>query len=38
MTVQEMLTTLQQLPRDVEVLAFEAGCEEYCAREVDEAE
>jgi hypothetical protein len=33
-----MLTTLQQLPRDAEVLAFEAGCEEYCEREVDEVE
>jgi hypothetical protein len=22
-----MLTTLQQLPKDAEVLAFEAGCE-----------
>jgi hypothetical protein len=38
MTVREMLTALQQLPRDAEVLAFEAGCEEYCEREVDEAE
>jgi hypothetical protein len=38
MTVREMLTTLQQLPKDAEVLAFEAGCEEYCEREVDEVE
>ena len=38
MTVREMLATLQQLPRDAEVLAFEASCEEYCEREVDEAE
>jgi hypothetical protein len=38
MTVREMLATLQQFPRDAEVLAFEAGCEEYCEREVDEAE
>jgi hypothetical protein len=37
-TVREMLTILQQLPRDAEVLAFEAGCEEYCEREVDEVE
>jgi hypothetical protein len=29
---------LQRLPRDLEVLAFEAGCEEYCEREVDELE
>jgi hypothetical protein len=36
MTVREMLTTLQQLPKDAEVLAFEAGCEEYCEREVDD--
>jgi hypothetical protein len=38
MTVREMLATLQHLPRDAEVLAFEAGCEEYCEREVDEVE
>jgi hypothetical protein len=38
MTVREMLATLQQLPRDAEVLAFEAGCEAYCEREVDEVE
>jgi hypothetical protein len=38
MTVREMLATLQQLPRDAEVLALEASCEEYCEREVDEAE
>jgi hypothetical protein len=36
MTVREMLATLQQLPRDAEAPAFEAGCEEYCEREVDE--
>jgi hypothetical protein len=36
MTVREMLATLQHLPRDAEVLAFEAGCEEYCEREVDD--
>jgi hypothetical protein len=38
MTVREMLVTLQHLPRDAEVLAMEAGCEEYCEREVDEVE
>jgi hypothetical protein len=38
MTVRELLAGLQHLPRDLEVLAFEAGCEEYCAREVDELE
>jgi hypothetical protein len=38
MTVREFLAELQHLPRDAEVLAFEAGCEEYCEREVDEVE
>jgi hypothetical protein len=38
MTVWDLLTALQRLPRDVEVLAMEAGCEEYCEREVDEVE
>jgi hypothetical protein len=38
MTVREMLATLQHLPRDAEVLAFEAGCEEYCEREIDDVE
>jgi hypothetical protein len=38
MTVRELLAELQQLRRDAEVLAFEAGCEEYCEREVDEVE
>jgi hypothetical protein len=38
MTVRELLTGLQHLPRDLEVLAFEAGCEQYCEREVDELE
>jgi hypothetical protein len=33
-----MLAELRRLPRDLEVLAFEAGCEEYCEREVDEVE
>jgi hypothetical protein len=33
-----MLTALQTLPRDAELLAFEAGCEDYCEREVDEIE
>ena len=36
MTVREFLAELQRLPRDAEVLAFEAGCEEYCEREVDD--
>jgi hypothetical protein len=38
MTVRELLAQLQHLPRDLEVLAFEAGCEEYCERELDELE
>jgi hypothetical protein len=38
MTVRELLAGLQHLPRDLEVLAFEAGCEDYCEREVDELE
>ena len=36
MTVRELLAQLQRLPRDLEVLAFEAGCEDYCEREVDD--
>jgi hypothetical protein len=38
MTVGEFLAELQRLPRDAEVLAFEAGCEDYCEREIDEVE
>jgi hypothetical protein len=38
MTVRELLAELQHLPRDLEVLAFEAGCEDFCEREVDELE
>jgi hypothetical protein len=38
MTVREMLAESQRLPRDAELLAFEAGCEDYCEREVDEVE
>jgi hypothetical protein len=33
-----MLTALQTLPRDAELLAFEADCEDYREREVDEIE
>ena len=33
-----MLTTLQHLPQEAEVLAFEGGCENYCEREVDEVD
>jgi hypothetical protein len=32
------LQQLRHLPKDAEVLAFEAGCEEYCELEVDEVE
>ena len=38
MTVRDLLTALQTLPRDAELLAFEAGCQDYCEREVDEVE
>jgi hypothetical protein len=38
MTVRDMLTALQTLPRDAELLAFEAGCEDYREREVHEVE
>jgi hypothetical protein len=34
----EMLAELQRLQRDAELVAFEAGCEESCEREVDEVE
>jgi hypothetical protein len=33
-----MLAALQGLPREAELLAFEAGVEGYCACEVDEVE
>ena len=36
MTVRDLLATLQRLPRDAELLAFEPGCEDYCEREVDD--
>jgi hypothetical protein len=38
MTVEELTTRLRRLPRGVEVLAFEPGCEEYCEREVEDVE
>jgi hypothetical protein len=38
MMVRDMLTALQALPWDAELLAFEAGCEDYCEREDDEVE
>jgi hypothetical protein len=38
MTVRDMLTALQRLPRDAEVLAMEAGCEQYCEIELDDVE
>jgi hypothetical protein len=38
MTIGDMLATLQRLPRDTELLAFEPGCDDYCEREVDELE
>ena len=38
MTVRDLLATLQRLPKDADLLAFEAGCEDYCEHEVDEIE
>jgi hypothetical protein len=38
MTVRELPAELQHFPHDLEVLAFEAGCEDFCEREVDELE
>jgi hypothetical protein len=38
MAVRNLLAALQTLPRDAELLAFEAGCEECCEREVDEVQ
>jgi hypothetical protein len=37
MTLRDLQTALQTLPRDAE-LALEAGCEDYCERDVDEVE
>jgi hypothetical protein len=36
MTVRELLAELQHLPSDLEVLAFEAACEDSCEREIGE--
>jgi hypothetical protein len=36
MTVRDLLTMLQRLPRDAELLAFDAGWEDYCEREMDD--
>ena len=38
MTVRDLLAELQHLPRDLEVLASEAGCKHHCEREVDDLE
>jgi hypothetical protein len=38
MIVRDLLTALQVLPWDAELLAFEAGCKDYCEREVDAVE
>jgi hypothetical protein len=35
--VSQGACALEHLPRDLEVLAFEAGCKDYCKREVDGA-
>jgi hypothetical protein len=36
--MERVLTALQVLPRDADMLAIEASCEDYCEREVDEME
>ena len=36
MTVRELLAQLPYLRRNAEVLAFKAGCEEFCERELDD--
>jgi hypothetical protein len=36
MAVREMLPELPYLLRDAELLAFEAACEDFCEREVDD--
>jgi hypothetical protein len=38
MPAQDMLTAVQRLPRDAELVAVEPGCEEYCEHEVDKVE
>jgi hypothetical protein len=38
MTVRDLLTAPQRLPRDAEVLAMEAGCERSCEIELDDVE
>jgi hypothetical protein len=38
MTAEELATRLLRLPRTVEVLAFEPGCEQYLQREIDDIE
>jgi hypothetical protein len=37
-TVRDMIAALQRLPRDAEVLAMEAGCDQYCEIELDDVE
>lgn len=34
--MSDRLTALQTRPRDAELLAFEAGSEDYCERKVDD--
>jgi hypothetical protein len=36
MPVRNLLKGLQALPRDAELLAFEAGSGDYCERELDD--
>jgi hypothetical protein len=38
MTVRDCCPRSRRSLRDAELLAFDAGCEDYCEREVDEVE
>ena len=38
MTARDLLAERQHLPHDLEILACEAGCQDFCEREVDELE
>ena len=38
MTVEELIARQRLLPRGAELVALEPGCEEFCEREIEEAE
>jgi hypothetical protein len=38
MAVRDVLTALQPLPRDAELLPLESGCEQYCGWVINEVE